>query len=325
MPIVSVFMDVEDPLNPLADDAALDVARLFAEAGVRGSFCLTGEKCRTLLARGRRDVLKAYASHSLGLHTDTHSYHPTTMELLADCTYEEGCELALDAESKGLAAFERALGKLPSFWGGAGNTWSPEIAFAIRELEIPAYSYALTAVPNHAVHRFNGAIALPQTFSISEVDWADDQRASVRSAEVLDALAKSETGWIGVFVGHPTKLRYTQFWDFPYAGGRQPANPELAEPHPTEVYERSLLNLSRFLGRLDESFEINGVDEALALSWQFRAPSVVEREFFMETTARNLRGAAMWPIHRPDLDPEKIVGKTLQLVDTLEIAELSPP
>lgn len=323
MPIVSVFMDVEDPLNPLADNAALDVARLFTEAGVRGSFCLTGEKCRTLLARGRKDVLEAYASHSLGLHTDTHSYHPTTMELLADCAYEEGCRLALDAESKGFDAFERAFGKLPSFWGGAGNTWSPEIAFAIRELGIPAYAYALTAVPNHAVHRFNGAIALPQMFSISEVDWAEDQRASIRSAEVLDSLAQSETAWIGVFVGHPTKLRYTQFWDFPFAGGGQPTNPELAEPHPFEVYERSLRNLSGFLGRLQRSFEIVGVDEALALPWQFRSPTIAEREFFVETTGRNLRGAARWPIHRPDLDPESIVGKTLDLIDTLEIAELS--
>jgi len=323
MPIVSVFMDVEDPLNPLADDAAMDVARLFGNAGVRGSFCLTGEKCRTLQSRGRRDVLEAFEGHCLGIHTDTHSYHPTTMELLADCSYAEGCRLAMDAERKGVEAFERAFGARPSFWGGAGNTWSPEITFAIRELGIPAYSYALTSVPNHAVHRFNGAIGLPQTFSISEVDWSDDQRALIRSAGVLDALAKVETGWIGVFIGHPTKLRYTQFWDFPFAGGRQPMHPELAEPHPLEIYERSLHNLSAFLGLLERSFAILGVDEVLELPWHFRPPTVVEKEFFAETTSRNLRGAARWPIHRPALDPENIVRKTVDLIDSLEIAELS--
>ena len=91
MPLVSVFMDVEDPINDFADDAALDVASLFTKVGVRGSFCLTGQKCRKLLERQRLDVLEAFSCHCLGLHTDTHSLHPTTMELLERVPYEDGC------------------------------------------------------------------------------------------------------------------------------------------------------------------------------------------------------------------------------------------
>src|SRR5258708_770577 len=147
MTTVSVFMDVEDPINPLADDAALDLALLFTEIGVRGSFCLTGEKCRTILARGRTDVIEAFRPHCLGLHTNTHSYHPTTMELLADAAFDEGCLFALAAESMGYRSFVEAFKRKPAFWGGAGNTWSPEITEALKRLGIPAYSYALTELP----------------------------------------------------------------------------------------------------------------------------------------------------------------------------------
>src|SRR5688500_8544735 len=108
-------MDVEDPINALADDAALDFAQLFTELGIRGSFCITGEKCRKLVERGRQDVIETFLPHCLGLHTDTHSYHPTTMELLADLDYDEGCKAAFEAESKGFEAFRAAFGRTPSF------------------------------------------------------------------------------------------------------------------------------------------------------------------------------------------------------------------
>src|SRR5947207_1348915 len=138
MPPVSVFMDVEDPFNPLADPAALDIAQLFSNLSVKGSFCVTGEKCRSLMARNRTDIIDAYKSHCLGLHTNTHSQHPTTMELLSDVTYEDGCRLAHESEKPGFDSFTEAFGRVPSFWGGAGNTWSPEITFALSELGIPA-------------------------------------------------------------------------------------------------------------------------------------------------------------------------------------------
>ena len=164
---VSVFMDVEDPINPLADPAALDIAQVFTNLSVKGSFCVTGEKCRSLISRDRRDILEAFKPHCLGLHTNTHSQHPTTMELLAEVSYEEGCRLALASEAKGFESFVSAFGREPSFWGGAGNTWSPEICHALGKLGIGAYSYALTQLPNEAVHRFNGVLGLPPSVG----DW----------------------------------------------------------------------------------------------------------------------------------------------------------
>ncbi|HWD40626.1 MAG TPA: hypothetical protein VG944_17385 [Fimbriimonas sp.] len=319
MKTVSIFMDVEDPINPLADDAAVELARLFSEAGVRGSFCLTGDKCRTLMARGRTDAIEAYRPHCLGLHTDTHSRHPSTMELLEKPEFKEGCEAAFEAESKGFEAFEQAFGRDPVFWGGAGNTWSVEITDALKRLGIPAYAYALSQFPNEAVHLFNGVIGMPQALSVSELDWADDERAADCSVKVLDAIQAIPQPWIGVFVGHPTKFRYTQYWDIQYNAGRTPPSPEFTEPHPVETYDRSKKNLAAFLSKAQDRFEVIGVDEALRLGWEFREPTESELEFFRVGTERNMRGAATWPIHHPTLDPTKMIEKTLALADTAKV------
>lgn len=315
-------MDVEDPINPLADDAALDFPLLFDEAGVRGSFCLTGEKCRTLKARGRTDVAEAYMPHSLGLHTNTHSFHPSTMELLADLQWDEGCAAAYEVERKGFQAFVDLIGRPPAFWGGGGNTWSPEITAAMKRLGIPAYVYALTRLPNEAVHKFNGVFALPQALSISELDWADDDRTAPQSDRVLRAISVIDQPWVGLFVGHPTKFRYTDWWDIPYYGGRTPPSPEYGTPLPLETYERAKRNLNGFLVRLKAEFNVIGVDDALQLPWQFRKPTGEELAYYEEHTPATLRGAKNWPIHYPGLDPELIVEKTMALTPTLEVGTL---
>jgi len=319
---VSLFQDIEDPIHPRADDAALDIARIFTEAGVRGSFCVTGEKCRKLIERGRRDVIEALKPHCLGLHTDTHSYHPTTMELLADVSYDRGSELAYAAERKGYQAFVRAFGRAPSFWGGAGNTWSPEITEALYRLEIPAYAYALTEAPYLLPHRFNGVLAFSQHLSISETDWADDARAQAKGSSVIEELDRRAGAHLSIFTGHPTRFRYERFWDVPYAGGVTPSTPELTAPVSDDSYERAQRNLAAWLRQVRDAAEVVGLDDAIALPWTFRRPLKEEREYFADRTAQNLREAAYWPIHRPDLSVENIVEKTLALSGTLEIAEL---
>ena len=319
MKAVSVFMDVEDPINPLADDAALDFPQLFDEAGIRGSFCLTGEKCRTLFTRGRVDVAEAYRPHSIGLHTNTHSFHPSTMELLADLNWEDGCAAAYDAESKGFEAFSKIFCRSPEFWGGGGNTWAPEITDAMKRMGIPAYVYALTEFPRNAVHQFNGVVALPQALSISEFDWADDQRAMTASERVLQAITEIDQPWVGLFVGHPTKFRYTDWWDVPYYGGRTPPEPEYGIPVSLEIYERSKANLKAFLRQLKTRVSVIGVDQALDLPWKFRSPSEAELAHYFERTPAVLRGAKNWPVHYPGLDPELIVAKTMALSSTLAV------
>ena len=325
MKCVSVFMDVEDPINPLADDAALDFPLLFQEVGIRGSFCLTGEKCRTLKARGRTDVRDAYAPHCLGLHTNTHSFHPTTMELLADLSFEEGCKAAFEAEKPGLDAFQDLFGRQPAFWGGGGNTWSPEITDALKRLDIPAYVYALTALPDNAVHKFNGVMALPQALSISEREWVSDAKSLEASRRVMDGIETIGQPWIGIFVGHPTRFRHVDYWDVPYFHGRTPPGPEYTEAAPVETYEGAKSHLRTFLSELSRTIKVVGVDDASKLPWEFRSPDADERSYFEKTSSANLRGAIGWPPHRPGLSPDLIVAKTMALADTVQVGSVPPP
>ncbi len=324
MKLVSVFMDVEDPINPLADDAALAVLKVFKDAGVRGSFCITGEKCRTLAARGRMDVVDLLQPHCLGLHTNNHSQHPTTMELLADVDYKAGCALALEAETKGFQSFTSLFGRKPAFWGGAGNTWSCEIPFALGQLGIPAYSYALTSIGPDQIHRYDDAFALPQSISVSEPEWADDAKADAGMKRVFEAIEKRLAPWLGIFVGHPTKLRHKDYWDTPYFAGRTPPSPEFVEALPFETFERSLKNLGRFLDALKGRASILGVDDLLGRKWTFRKPTREEMTHFTVETPKNLRGAAGWPVHRPGLSADNIVDKAMRLGWTLEAAEFEP-
>lgn len=319
MKTVSVFMDVEDPINPAADDAALDLARLFTDAGVRGSFCVTGEKCRKLVERGRMDVIEALRPHCLGLHTDTHSYHPTTMELLADVGYDEGCRLAYETEKRGFEAFVAAFDRAPSYWGGAGNTWSPEITDALGRLGVPAFVYSQTELAGEPVHRFNGMFAIPQRIAVSENDWAAGPEAGRRVLEDLDGIAQ---GYVGVFVGHPTRYRHVAFWDAGYFDGHTPASPPPTDPVPDSVYEAEKANLRTFLTSLKGRHRVVGLDDAMGLPWSFRPLSQEEQADFRERTAHNLSQTIRWPVNRHDLDPSNIVAKTLALTDTVQVGDL---
>ena len=320
---VSVFMDVEDPFNPLADPAALDLAQLFTNLSVKGSFCITGEKCRSLMARNRGDILGAFKPHCLGLHTNTHSQHPTTMELLADVQYEEGCRLALEAEKKGFDSFVSAFGREPIFWGGAGNTWSPEICHALKKLNIKAYSYALTQLPDAAVHRFNKVIGLPQALAIGETQWADNVVAAQRIDAVMEEIESSPAPWLGIFVGHPTRFRHVRYWDIGYNDGVTPDPYPLTDPVDEPTYQRSLNNLRTFLMRLKRVANIVGVDDVLEFDWKYRSPTTEELEYFRKDTPRSIAGALRWPIHRPGLAGENIIAKTLALESTLMVAEIA--
>lgn len=322
MKLVSVFMDVEDPINSLADDAALDFARLFSNADVKGSFCITGEKCRVLSERGRSDVIEALSTHCLGLHTNTHSYHPTTMELLSELQWEEGCQAAYDSEVHGAKAFKAAFGRTPQFWGGAGNTWSPEITDALKRLNIPAYSYALTRLPNQAVHRFNGIVAMPQAMSISEDSWMDEGKASSEIERVLRGIHEIEHPWIGIFVGHPTRFRYQEFWDRPFWHGEYDQAAHAPALVDEQIYEAAKRHLSGFLQQLSRRVQIVGVDDMLGMPWQFTKADISQLTYFEQHTREAIQGAARWVVHKPGLDASNIVSKTLALADTLEVASL---
>jgi hypothetical protein len=139
----------------------------------------------------------------------------------------------------------------------------------------------------------------------------------------MSQLEKIDQPWLGIFVGHPTRFRYQDFWDAPYALGRTPDHPEFAKPESDEIYKKSAAALRNFLAQLKTRASIVGVDDALTLPWAFTTPSSEERAHFERHTPANIRAAAGWPIHRPNLNVDRIVDKTLALAHTVESAQIN--
>lgn len=320
--LVSLLFDVEDPFNPDSDDATLEIAELVRSCGVRATFCVTGHKCRILQERGRKDVVEALKRHALGLHTDTHSFHPTTMELLERKGWPDGVEAALDTEGRGLRSFETVFERKPCGWGGAGNTWAPQVTEACRILGIPAVVYSQFEVPGHAVHQFLGVLSLPSTAWLGGEDAMEKEETAPGAVEkAVQAVKESPAPWAEIFCGHPSRYRYLEYWDRPFFGGATPA-PYTPSPRRSDAgFKACMANLREAVLRLKEEFDVVGVDEVVRLDWRWRAPTPEEKEKIAQGTAARLRAAAKWPPHRPDLDPERIIAETLARLDTLRIAE----
>src|SRR5579871_985749 len=219
-------MDVEDLVAEEADDIAKTCAEILLEEEVRATLCVVGEKARLLQQRGRGDVIAALKAHDLGIHTNLHSVHPTIAEFLGDKGWDDGVEEALRRETAGVQAIKEVFGVSPSCWGGPGNTWGPQICEAMRQLGVPAFVYAHTAVPGGGVHRFGELLAYPGGRSLSDAMYHSTPKALAQReqlAQQLEQDAASGLYWQEVFLGHPTRILHEEFWDAPnFALGANP-------------------------------------------------------------------------------------------------------
>ncbi len=140
---VVFWFDTEDYLTPESDDAALRLARILSERGIRGTFKLTGEKARMLEKRGRRDVIAALRRHDIGYHTDFHSVPPAPAAYLERMGWDEGVEEFYRREAAGARDVARILFGSPlrplSCYGQPGNSWAPQTYPALKRMGILVY------------------------------------------------------------------------------------------------------------------------------------------------------------------------------------------
>lgn len=136
---VVFWFDTEDYITPESDDAALRLARILSERGIRGTFKLTGEKARVLEKRGRKDVIAALRRHDIGYHTDFHSVPPAPAVYLERLGWDEGVEEFYRRETAGARDVARILGRPLSSYGQPGNSWAPQTYPAIKRMGIAVY------------------------------------------------------------------------------------------------------------------------------------------------------------------------------------------
>ncbi|MCJ7736420.1 MAG: hypothetical protein MUQ10_03770 [Anaerolineae bacterium] len=252
---VSVLFDVEDLVDPGSDDVPRDIAQILAADGLIASMCVVGEKARLWERRGRHDVIQAVGQHDVSLHTNRHSIHPTVSEYLADRGWIDGVAEAMEREDTGARDLVRILGKYPSSWGTSGSSWAPQIPAATRRLGIPSHVYSLAETGTTGACWFAGQLCYYDQIFIpgGEDALCDDAQFEISLSALLQKVQKAQQlgrECIGLFAGHPTRYRYTVFWDaLNYADGENtdPHSYRFAPRRSAETYVIGLRNLRRML------------------------------------------------------------------------------
>ncbi len=252
---VYICFDVEDLVHPDSDDVPYDIAEMLAGDGIVASMCVVGEKARLWERRGRADVIAAVGRHDVGLHTDHHSIHPTAAEYLADKGWADGVAEAVRQEGPGARDLARIFGVPPSTWGTSGSSWGPHIPAATRRLGIPSNIYSHARSGETGACWFAGQLCYSDYVSLpgGEDACCDDAAFTAALPLLLDQIRDAQRrgfSCLGLFAGHPTRFRYTVFWDaLNFARGRNtdPSEYRFAPRRDDAGYATSLRNVRRMI------------------------------------------------------------------------------
>ena len=272
-------------------------------------------------------MVASLGRHDIGYHSDGHSLHPTVVEYLAARGWEDGVEEALRRERPGLEAIRDVFGRMPSCWGGPGNTWGPQIHEAMRRLGVPAVVYAHTRVPGGDVHRFCELLSYPYNLSVNDAEYHLDGLWECNLARVTDGLIRLRSEgaqWAEVFAGHPSRIFHEEFWDGAnFVDGRSPPPEQWREPRRKSDADvtRALRNLEKTVRHLValEGIELSTIAEmndafASAAATGLEPAEIDEIRPVIEANLRGMRG---WPILPRDIDVSRIVALTLERLPTL--------
>jgi len=123
---VILSFDTEDFVTPQSDDAAGVLAGIMSKHGVRGCFCMVGDKMRALVRRGRHDVLAKLRDHEIDYHTNTHGFWPTTALFLDELDWDRGVERLTATELPGLTLVEDTFGQRPIAYAKTDTHWAAQ-------------------------------------------------------------------------------------------------------------------------------------------------------------------------------------------------------
>jgi hypothetical protein len=213
---VVLWFDTEDYVEPAADDAALRIATDLSDLGVRATFKLVGEKARVLESRGRADVVRALARHSIGYHSNYHSQQPVPAVYLRTMGFLEGAAEFQRREGSGVADIRRIFGVNPICYGQPGSSWGPQSNRALRHMGIPVYLDEGSHVGVDEQPAWYGGLLYIFNMGRYQVrpdlNSEDNSAALRRFDEAAKQLATGDGGVISTYF-HPTEFVTTEFWD----------------------------------------------------------------------------------------------------------------
>ena len=265
-PVEVLFsFDAEDFTSPASADGVLELASLFTQEGVVGHFALVGYMARSLVERGRTDVLAALRPHLVMTHSLSHSVHPNLMEVsdLEDYALAHDAVLAREAEALGMV---RAATGVERVWGAVppGNSDSYVAYYAYAEMGLRFFCGASFA--SHLCSDdfwFCNLRHVPYGLSWEEIF---DRGAKFDDDAFLDRLAKTRRSFVYC---HPNKVHAKAFWDeLNYKGGnlRKWGRWEMSPRRPDDEASAYLERIRGLLRRIkgDPRFRITTLAEVEA-------------------------------------------------------------
>jgi len=203
--------DTEEYQSPPTDDATKVWAELLSKHGLRGAFCLVGEKARVLRDRRRTDIIHALQRHEIDYHSDTHSIHPTHAEYLNELNWEEGLKRLLLEEGPGVQDVENIFGQRPFAHCKPGASWGPQVAYGMSLLGMPFFCDApVEYEPGKPLWYCNQLLL--GYHAAFEGFFETEDRLSKLKERFLDLYNSREDGYV-VWFTHPCRLFATAFGD----------------------------------------------------------------------------------------------------------------
>ena len=289
---------VEDFVVPRSDDIVMEVARILTRAGVRGNFHVTGDKIRTLAARGRKDVIDALAEHVVGYHTNTHGMRPFLGHLLDDKDWDASVRSVLASEAAGAWDLQTAMARMPTYFVSEFIK-GPQLIQAFKLMGIPrgVMVSSLWSLPGSAVW-FCGSLMLA-TGNLIALEHGPDtpNRMEVIRKHVDQRLEQAGTSdGVAMAYIHPYKYASPSSkswgaWNAAYRGAASPAGPlEMPPLYPEAVTADLLDQFERLIGYIKSRDDAVFTDfNAMASAFCSPTASWVSRPTLARLAERSLK------------------------------------
>ncbi len=145
-PYVFICFDVEDFVNPEADDVLLELAQIYHSAGLPACLFMVGEKARVLRERGRKDVLDAIKGHEIDYHGNYAFEYPEPALVYGNRDpWDEAVQKGMVYEAPGIQDVAEITGQLPVATCQHQNNHSPATTFAMNQAGVRAWNGGLGA------------------------------------------------------------------------------------------------------------------------------------------------------------------------------------
>lgn len=272
--MVRVFLSfaVEDFVLPRSDDIVLALAQSLERLGVRGNFHITGDKVRTLVARGREDVIEALGRHVVGYHTNSHGIRPFLGWLLDMDDWDASLREVLFTEAPGIRDLTTAFGRLPAY-AVSEFFKGPQLISAYQLLGIRSgvLISSLASLPGPAVWLCNLLLLNTDVLISLEDPPTLPDRLNALKAHIDQRLQRAREGdGVAVAFVHPYKYACESSkswgaWNALYRGGAAPGGPVNLPPTYDESITAWLLEqFEQLVAYIISHEDVQIVDRAMA-------------------------------------------------------------